>query len=237
MDPGSLGAYLANEALAVRLPYLIIGLIVLTAAVLYPRIHLPELQNTDERNGARDPKPWRRPWQGVAAQFCFVGAQVGVASSFIRFSRQVAGIGQQDAAYLLSIGPLLFMVGRFIGTALLRWIAEPTLLAICAVGALMLVGVATLEPGLSAVITLLGVALRISIMFPTIFSLSIEGLGRDTKLSSSLLVMSIVGGAIIPSMMGAISDRHGIQHADAVPLLCSLAVWLYARSVRPIVSA
>jgi len=71
-----------------------------------------------------------------------------------------------------------------------------------------------------------------SIMFPTIFSLSIEGLGRDTKLGSSLLVMSIVGGAIVPPLMGAISDRHGIQHAYLVPLLCFAAVLLFARAVR-----
>ena len=236
MEPGALDAYLANEALAVRVPYLIIGLIVLTAAILFLRIHLPEIQDTGDRNGARDPKAWRRLWWGVAAQFCYVGAQVGVASFFIRFSGQVAGIGEQDAAYLLSVGLLLFMAGRFIGTALMRWVAAPTLLAICAACALVLVGIAVMATGLTAVIALLGVELLMSIMFPTIFSLSIEGLGRDMKLGSSLLVMSIVGGAIIPPLMGAISDRHGIQHAYLVPLLCFVAVLLFARAVRSTVS-
>lgn len=232
MPPAALDAHLAQEALAVRVPYLIIGLIVLAAAVLFLRIHLPEIQGTDDRRAMRDPRAWRRLWWGVAAQFCYVGAQVGVASFFIRFSGQVAGIGEQDAAYLLSIGLLLFMAGRFIGTALMRWIPAPTLLAACAVIAMVLVGAAVLAPGPSAVIALLGVELLMSIMFPTIFSLSIEGLGRDTKLGSSLLVMSIVGGAIVPPLMGAISDRYGIQLAYVVPLLCFVAVLLFARSAR-----
>ena len=232
MEPGALDAYLANEALAVRVPYLIIGLIVLTAAALFLRIHLPEIQDTDDGNGARDPKAWRRLWRGVAAQFCYVGAQVGVASFFIRFSGQVAGIGEQDAAYLLSIGLLLFMAGRFIGTALMRWITAPTLLALCAASALVLVGVAVGTGGWTAVVALLGVELFMSIMFPTIFSLSIEGLGRDTKLGSSLLVMSIVGGAVIPPLMGAISDRQGIQPAYLVPLICFVVVLWFANAVR-----
>jgi FHS family L-fucose permease-like MFS transporter len=232
MEPGALDAYLANEALAVRVPYLIIGLIVLTAAALFLRIHLPEIQDTDDGDGARDPMAWRRLWRGVAAQFCYVGAQVGVASFFIRFSGQVAGIGEQDAAYLLSIGLLLFMAGRFIGTALMRWITAPNLLALCAASALVLVGVAVGTGGWTAVVALLGVELFMSIMFPTIFSLSIDGLGRDTKLGSSLLVMSIVGGAVIPPLMGAISDRQGIQPAYLVPLICFVVVLWFANAVR-----
>jgi FHS family L-fucose permease-like MFS transporter len=161
-----------------------------------------------------------------------VGAQVGVASFFIRFSGQVAGIGEQDAAYLLSIGLLLFMAGRFIGTALMRWITAPTLLALCAASALVLVGVAVGTGGWTAVVALLGVELFMSIMFPTIFSLSIDGLGRDTKLGSSLLVMSIVGGAVIPPLMGAISDRQGIQPAYLVPLICFVVVLWFANAVR-----
>jgi len=232
MEPGALDAYLANEALAVRMPYLIIGFIVLTAALLFLRIHLPEITEESSGSGVRNPQAWRRLKLGVAAEFCYVGAQVGVASFFIRFSGQVAGIGEQDAAYLLSIGLLLFMAGRFIGTALMRWISAPNLLALCAASALVLVGVAVGTGGWTAVVALLGVELFMSIMFPTIFSLSIEGLGRDTKLGSSLLVMSIVGGAIVPPLMGAISDRQGIQPAYLVPLICFVVVLWFANAIR-----
>ncbi len=231
MSPDALEAYFTSEALAVRIPYLIIGLVVLVAAVLFLRAHLPEI--SEETNGRqRHPRAWRRLKMGVIAQFCYVGAQVGVASFFIRFAGQVAGIGEQDAAYLLSIGLLLFMAGRFIGTALMRWIPAPGLLAVCAIVNLVLLATAMLSPGYIPVIALLGVELFMSIMFPTIFSLSIDGLGRDTKLGSSLLVMSIVGGAVVPPIMGAISDRQGLRLAYLAPLVCFIVVLLFARVVR-----
>ncbi len=231
MTPGALDAYLTSEALAVRVPYMIIGLVVLFAAVLFLRTHLPEISGTD--NGQqRDPRAWHRLKLGVVAQFFYVGAQVGVASFFIRFAGQVAEIGEKDAAYLLSIGLLLFMAGRFIGTALMRWIAASTLLAICALLNIALVAMAVLTDGYIAVGALLGAELCMSIMFPTIFSLSIDGLGHDTKLGSSLLVMSIVGGAVVPPIMGAISDRHSLQFAYLAPLVCFVVVLLFARVVR-----
>ncbi|MBP7514742.1 MAG: L-fucose:H+ symporter permease [Flavobacteriales bacterium] len=231
MTPGALDAYLTSEALAVRVPYMIIGLVVLFAAVLFLRTHLPEISGTD--NGQqRDPRAWHRLKLGVVAQFFYVGAQVGVASFFIRFAGQVAEIGEKDAAYLLSIGLLLFMAGRFIGTALMRWIAASTLLAICALLNIALVAMAVLTDGYIAVGALLGAELCMSIMFPTIFSLSIDGLGHDTKLGSSLLVMSIVGGAVVPPIMGAISDRHSLRFAYLAPLVCFVVVLLFARVVR-----
>ena len=97
---------------------------------------------------------------------------------------------------------------------------------------LALVVIAILSSGFMAVGALLGVELCMSIMFPTIFSLSIDAMGRDTKLGSSLLVMSIVGGAVIPPIMGAISDRHGLQMAYLAPLACFTVVLLFAHAVR-----
>ncbi|MBL8002024.1 MAG: L-fucose:H+ symporter permease [Flavobacteriales bacterium] len=231
MPAAELDAYLANEALAVRMPYLIIGLIVLLAAVLFVRVQLPEIVDDSGGAGERDPRSWRRLKLGVLAQFCYVGAQVGVASFFIRFAGQVAGFGEQDAADLLATGLLLFMIGRFVGSALMRWIGAPALLAGCALANIALVSVAVMTSGATAVYALLGVELFMSIMFPTIFSLSIDGLGRDTKLGSSLLVMSIVGGAIVPPLMGAISDRHGLQLAYLAPLACFVVVLVFARIV------
>jgi FHS family L-fucose permease-like MFS transporter len=231
MPAAELDAYLANEALAVRMPYLVIGLIVLLAAVLFLRVHLPEIVDDSGGVGERDPQSWRRLKLGVLAQFCYVGAQVGVASFFIRFAGQVAGFGEQDAADLLATGLLLFMIGRFVGSALMQWIGAPALLAGCALANIALVSLTVMTSGATAVYALLGVELFMSIMFPTIFSLSIDGLGRDTKLGSSLLVMSIVGGAIVPPLMGAISDRHGLQMAYLAPLACFVVVLLFARSV------
>jgi FHS family L-fucose permease-like MFS transporter len=231
MPAAELDAYLSNEALVVRMPYLVIGLVVLAVAVLFLLVHLPDITDDADGQGERDPRAWRRLKLGVVAQFCYVGAQVGVASFFIRFAGQVAGFGEQAAADLLATGLFLFMVGRFVGSALMRWIGAPALLAGCALANIALVAVAATASGATAVYALLGVELFMSIMFPTIFSLSIDGLGRDTKPGSSLLVMSIVGGAAVPPLMGAISDRHGLQPAYLVPLACFVVVLLFARAM------
>lgn len=232
MEPQVLDAYLAHEALSVRIPYLFIGLVVLAAAFLFMRVHLPDITADTSGSGERSPHAWRRLKLGVWTQFCYVGAQVGIASFFIRFAGSVAGIGEKDAAYLLSIGLLLFMSGRFIGTASLRWVPAPVLLAACASANLVLVGLAVVSGGMVAVIALLGAELFMSIMFPTIFSLSIDGLGRDTELGSSLLVMSIVGGAVVPPIMGAISDHCGLRLAYLAPAACFIVVLLFARTAH-----
>ncbi len=232
MAPAALDAFLAGEALAVRVPYLIIALVVLLAAVLFMRVPLPEVQAHNSTDDGATPRSMGRLWAAVAAQFCYVGAQVGVGSFFIRFAGRTADIGEQEAAYLLSIGLLLFMAGRFIGTALLRSMHATALLGASAAIAAMLAGVAVLGTGVAAVVMLIALQLFMSIMFPTIFSLGIEGLGSRTKLGGSLLVMSIAGGAVIPPLMGAISDRHGIQLAYLVPLGCFLAVALFARTAK-----
>ena len=235
MDPADLQKFLAQEALSVRMPYLVIGLVVLLVALLFLRAHLPEIAEPAEKDTA-GPRSMRRLWAGVMAQFCYVGAQVGVASFFIRFAGHTAGIGEQDAAYLLSIGLLLFMAGRFGGTALLRWWSAERLLALCALMCGLLTGTAVLSEGYLAVSALLGTEFFMSIMFPTIFSLGIQGLGPRTKFGSSLLVMSIVGGAVLPPLMGAISDRQGIQHAYLAPLCCFVVVLIFARTIRTVKS-
>jgi FHS family L-fucose permease-like MFS transporter len=232
MAAAALDAFLTQEALAVRVPYLIIALVVLLAAALFMRVPLPEINAHERTDDGAKPRSMRRLWAAVGAQFCYVGAQVGVASFFIRFAGRTADIGEQEAAYLLSIGLLLFMSGRFIGTALLRRMHATTLLGASAGIAAMLSGVAVVGSGIAAVGTLIALQLFMSIMFPTIFSLGIEGLGSRTKLGSSLLVMSIAGGAIVPPLMGAISDRHGIQLAYLVPLACFLLVLFFARTAK-----
>jgi MFS transporter, FHS family, L-fucose permease len=233
MPPDALQAFLTEEALAVRVPYLLIGCIVLLVAVLFLRAHLPEINEGEGTIDAPKSRFTGRLWMGVLAQFCNVGAQVGVGSFFIRFAGRSAGIGEQEAAYLLSIGLLLFMAGRFIGTALLRWMRATDLLAACAIASAALMGIAVVASGNVAVGALIGVQLFMSIMFPTIFSLSIEGLGDRTKFGSSLIVMSIAGGAVVPPIMGAISDRHGIQLAYLAPLCCFVVVLLFARWTKP----
>ena len=231
MAPAQLDAYLSREASAVQLPYLVIGAVVLVVAVVLYFTRLPDIieASTTEGDGTQGSL-----WQeknlllGVLTQFFYVGAQVCVSSFFIRFAGSAAGIAEQTATLYLSGALLSFMAGRFIGTALMRVVAPAKLLAVCSLLNVLLVGLAVTLKGHLPVYALMGVEFFMSIMFPTIFSLSIRGLGPRTKDGSSLLIMAIVGGAVFPVLMGRVSDASSIQTAYVVPGLCFLVVLYFA---------
>jgi FHS family L-fucose permease-like MFS transporter len=230
MPANQLEAYLNSEAASVQIPFLLIGAVVLVVAVLIWRTKLPEIVNEDASTEEVTGSVWgeKNLILGVLAQFFYVGAQVCISSFFIRFSDKVAGIDEKTAAYFLSGAFLSFMIGRFIGTYLMRFIAPPKLLAIYSVINIGLVLVAVVTNGMVAMYALVGVQFFMSIMFPTIFALSIRGLGAKTKIGSSLVIMSIVGGAVFPVIMGQVSDVSSIQTAYIVPGLCFLVVLYFA---------
>ncbi|GAB3290786.1 L-fucose:H+ symporter permease [Hymenobacter humi] len=230
MTGPQLQAYLDHEAQAVQIPYLLIGGVVLLVALLLVRTPLPELAE-EEAAGSNAGGSLLREKNlllGVTAQFFYVGAQVCVSSFFIRFAQRVAGIEEKAAALYLSAALLGFMAGRFIGTALMRYVAPARLLATYSLINFFLVLAAVLLHGKLSVYALIGVEFFMSIMFPTIFSLSIRGLGAKTKEGSSLVIMSIVGGAIFPVIAGRVSDASNIQVAYVVPALCFLVVLYFA---------
>ena len=165
---------------------------------------------------------------GVWAQFFYVGAQVCISSFFILFAGRVGGLEEKPAAYLLSIALLCFMIGRFVGTALIRFIQPSKLLAVYSLINMILLTSAVLIQGKFSVYALLGVEFFMSIMFPTIFSLGVRGLGTRTKKGSSLMVMAIVGGAVFPVIMARVSDASSIQTAYLVPAACFIVVFLFA---------
>ncbi|WP_375436056.1 L-fucose:H+ symporter permease [uncultured Hymenobacter sp.] len=229
MSGPQLNAYLNHEAASVQVPFLLIGSIVLLVAVLLYFTRLPEIaeqeRNEDESRPILQEK---NLLLGVLAQFFYVGAQVCVSSFFIRFAQQVAGIGEKSASRYLAGALLGFMIGRFIGTFLMRYIPASRLLAIYSIVNFFLVLLAVLLKGGFSIYALIGVEFFMSIMFPTIFSLSIRGLGAKTKVGSSLVIMAIVGGAIFPVIMGRVSDASSIQVAYLVPALCFLVVFYFA---------
>jgi len=153
-----------------------------------------------------------------------VGAQVGMTSFLIRFADRVAGIDEKAAASYLAIALLLFMIGRFVGTFLMKFISPARLLTIYGIMCVLLTTAAVLVTGKAAIYCLFGVELFMSIMFPTIFALGIRGLGSRTKDGSALIIMSIVGGALFPVLMGAVSDATNIQLSYLVPAACFLVV-------------
>ncbi|GAB2476629.1 L-fucose:H+ symporter permease [Hymenobacter qilianensis] len=229
MSRGQLNAYLNAEAASVQVPFLLIGGVVLLVALLLYFTRLPDIVGEDR--GAEANRPLLREKNlllGVVAQFFYIGAQVCVSSFFIRFAQQVANIGEKSAARYLSAALLGFMIGRFIGTFLMRYIPAPRLLAVYSLLNFFLVLLAVILPGKFSVYALMGVEFFMSIMFPTIFSLSIRGLGGKTKEGSSLVIMAIVGGAVFPVLMGRVSDMSTIQTAYLVPAFCFLVVFYFA---------
>jgi FHS family L-fucose permease-like MFS transporter len=229
MSPEQLNAYLQHEASSVQLPFIIIGVVVLLVAILLIRTPLPEIEEEETNETSHKPIfKEKNLMLGVLAQFFYVGAQVCVSSFFIRFSQQVAGIEEKSAAFFLSAALLGFMIGRFIGTFLIKYISPSKLLATYSILNFFLLILAVMLDGKFSVYALMGVEFFMSIMFPTIFSLAIRGLGPKTKEGSSLVIMSIVGGAIFPVIMGRVSDASNIQTAYLVPAFCFLVILYFA---------
>jgi MFS transporter, FHS family, L-fucose permease len=240
MSPGDLLRYRAAEANMVKLPYLVITAVFLLVAVLIAATRLPEIEGSESGSGGGRTElggVWAFPHliKGVIAQFFYVGAQVGVASFIIRFTEfSLPGTHEKDAAHYLQAHLAGFMIGRFAGSALMRKIAPARLLGLFAGGSLLSLLVILLASGMATAAAIVLLGFFHSIMFPTIFALSLKTLGPYTKLGSSLLVMAIIGGALCPLAMGAISDRSNIQMAFLVPLICHAYVFYFAvRGYRP----
>jgi FHS family L-fucose permease-like MFS transporter len=193
---------------------------------------LPDIKGEKDKESGNPLHAFRHrhlSW-AVVAQFFYVGAQVCVISFFIKMARTGAGMDEKTAAQYLGWGyGLAFMSGRFIGTFLMKYFKSEKLLAVYAIINIILSGVAVFAEGMIVVYALIAIAFFMSIMFPTIFSLGIKNLGADTKLASSLIVMSIAGGAVLPPVLGFISDETGsIQNGYIVPLVCFVVVLLFA---------
>ena len=233
MSPTELHAYLLNEAASVKMPYLVLGLIILAVAVVFYFTNMPDVKDEDVAGsegasfkGALN--SMRLRW-GILAQFFYVGAQVCVGSFFIKMATTTAGLEEGTAAKYLGFYGLTFMLGRFVGTFLMQYIQPRKLLIMYATINIFLSIVAIMGTGMVVVYTLIAIAFFMSIMFPTIFSMGIDGLGHNTKIGSSLIVMSIVGGALLPPIMGMISDMTAnIQNGYVVPLCCFSVILLFA---------
>jgi FHS family L-fucose permease-like MFS transporter len=233
MSPAVLHAHILEEAASVKMPYLILGLIILSVAVVFYFTNMPDVKDEDKEGAegasfAGALSSMRLRW-GILAQFFYVGAQVCVASFFIKMATTSAGLDEDTAAKYLGFYGLAFMIGRFAGTFFMQYIQPRKLLIIYSIITILLSVLAIIGTGMVVVYTLIAIAFFMSIMFPTIFSMGIEGLGHNTKIGSSLIVMSIVGGALLPPVLGFISDATGsIQNGYIVPLICFSVILLFA---------
>lgn len=218
---------------SVKQIYLIIAVLVLIVAGIFTRLKLPEIEESDLlSDNTLNEKPLFQHSNftlGIFAQFFYVAAQVGIAALFINYCTESGvGIDNASGARFLSLGLILFTGGRFVGTSLMRVIKPHVLLAIYAIVNVLLCMLVISKLGWVSVYGLLGLFFFMSIMFPTIFALSIKGLGRHTKKGSSFVIMSIVGGAVVPVIMGALADQYSTAISYVVPLICFLFVFLYA---------
>lgn len=217
---------------SVKMIYIIIGVVVLIIAALFIRTPLPEIKEDEIVSSAEQIK---KPLfnhsnftNGVIAQFFYVAAQVGIAALFINYCTEAGiGISNAKAAGLLSAGLILFTAGRFVGTALMRVVAPNKLLTIYAVINVLLCALVIANKEWLSVYALLGVFFFESIMFPTIFALGVKDLGHHTKKGSSFIIMSIVGGALMPYVMGLLAEKYSTATSYSVPLFCFIVVAWY----------
>jgi len=230
-------------ASSVAVPYLALACVVTLMAVFFSRVRMPDLQPDAHSEhgiaatGAPSAKPlWQRPHflLAVAAQFFYVAAQTGVNSFFINYVvENLRGWNERDAALLLSFGGMgLFAAGRFTGSLVLRRFEPERVLALYAGVNVALMAVVMAGWGAVSAAALIACYFFMSVMFPTIFSLGLRGLGAQTKRGASPLVMAIVGGAIAPPLMGLIADAVSMRIGFLVPLVCFGGIALYAAAWR-----
>jgi FHS family L-fucose permease-like MFS transporter len=225
---------LHSEALRVIAPYLVLAAATLTMMVLIASVRFPASLAAEEDRGPgshRTAELLRRPHfvMAVAAQFAYVGAQVGTWSYLIPYIQAYTGEAEKFAGYCLTGSLVLFGVGRFFSAWLMRFVQPSRLMAVYAVINTVLAIVGVLFPGWTGTIALLLTSFFMSLMFPTIFAQGIRGLGETAKLGGSLIVMAIIGGAVLTPVMGLLSVHSGgLAIAYLVPAFAYVLIAFYS---------
>ena len=233
MTPDQLQAHKLLEASSVKLPYIGIACLLFLLAFAISRFHLPVLANIEEgRNhdeSAGSVWRYRHLVLGAIGIFIYVGAEVSIGSFLVNYFSQpnIGGLSERDAARYVSFYWGGAMIGRFVGSAVLQKLKAGLVLGLAAMAACALVTTSILTTGAVAMWSIICVGLFNSIMFPNIFTLGIDGLGKLTGKGSGVLVMAIVGGAIIPIVQGALADSIGIHTAFTLPAVCYLYIVYY----------
>ena len=229
---GTYSAYLHTEILRVVPTYVALGLIVLALAVVISRIKFPAFHAEHEGEGG-DRGSFRALLHyphllfAVVTQFFYVGAQVTTWSTFIPYVKAYTVVTEREAGYFLTGSLVALAVGRIVSTSLMKLVSASKMMAVYAVINIALLAVGITRPGIVGTWAILATSFFMSIMFPTIFALGVKGLGPNTKLGGSLIVMAILGGAIFPPLSGYLARGHGLATAYCLPLLGYVAVALY----------
>jgi FHS family L-fucose permease-like MFS transporter len=230
---GTYQAYLHTEIMRVVPPYLAFGAVVLLCALVLSRMSFPAMHSEHEGESGDHGSfgqllGYPQLWFAVAANFCNVGAQISSWSSLIPYMKQYTAVSERTAASYLVAVLVALAVGRFVSTPLMKYVAPNRLLAIYAVINVGLMAVTVTRPGVVGAWAVVASGFFLSIMFPTIFALGLKGLGANTKLAGSFLVMAIVGGAVFPPVVGLIAKMTGsLAMGYVVPLAGFVVVALY----------
>jgi FHS family L-fucose permease-like MFS transporter len=223
----------SNSSSLVQLPYLILAAALLLLAAIFAFLKLPDLgrKQAETRN---EGSAWqhRHLRFGVVGIFLYVGAEVAIGSFLVSFLSQpdIAGFNEVQASKFIAYYWGGAMVGRFVGAIVMQKISAGKVLGFNSAMVILLVTIAILFDGSLAMWSLLAVGLFNSIMFPTIFSLALNGLGTSTAQGSGLLCLAIVGGALLPLLQGVLADNIGLQISFVLPMLCYLFIAYYGLS-------
>jgi len=237
---GTYAVYLHSEILRVVPTYVVLGIAVLVLAFFISRVQFPVSLDSSEYVGYPSqvsPKHGaygrliRQPqlMLAVVAQFFYVGAQVGTWSTLIPYLKAYTEIGTKGSGYFLTGTLAAFALGRIVSTSLMRVINPAKMIGLYAVVNILLLAVTISHPGVTGAVAILVTSLFMSVMYPTIFAMGVKGLGEDTKLGGSFLVIAVLGGAIFPPLMGWIARESGsVALGYAMPIVAYVVVALYA---------
>jgi FHS family L-fucose permease-like MFS transporter len=240
MSAAGLAEFRAAELHQVQAPYLLIGMLAFAIAALIAISRFPAESRSNASQAVSYGALFRQRTftAAVAAQFAYVGVQVAVWSFFIDFVKDTRPeIEERTAAYLLSASLFLFMLGRFSGSLLLRSVKAPS--ALIAYGALACCATcgAVATTGYFSIACLMAISFFMSIMYPTIFALGIAAAREQSQIGAAVMVMTIVGGAVIPPALGFLADHFGVRHAYLAILICFSVVILFARFAQGVAIA
>lgn len=230
---GTYAGYLHTEIMRVVPTYIALGSVVLLFAFALSRMRFPQIQTEHEGQSGghgsfRELRRYPQLWFAVAANVLNVGAQICMWSNIIFYMKQYTVVSEKTAADYIIYSLIAMLAGRFVSTSLMKYIEPSKLLGIYGAVNVLLIAYAVMRPGWGGVYAIVTASFFLSIMFPTIFALGLKGLGDNTKLGASMLVMAIVGGAVLPLALGKIAMLTGSMALGyIVPALCFAGVSLY----------
>lgn len=231
-SPSQLETFLSSEAALVKPPYIALAAILVIIALIVIYTKLPKIE--DEQGEAKKPLldilKFKHTLYGVGAEFFYVGAEVGIVSFIIRYAKwfKIPELTEQKSAQYITAFMALVLIGRLLGIYILKRFKPQHVLAFCSISAFAMVSLAIATNGYFSLACLSIVGLFTSIIYPIIFSLSMKDLKEYTKTGSSVFLLGIVGGAIVPPLMGYISDTAGIKYSFFIPLICYVYLLFFA---------